>query len=86
LELDLGRSVSVGITRLQEDITLGQSVAKYTMYGANDDAWRVLARGTTVGYAKLDRFAPVPVRRVKVVIEDGLAAPQPVVLKIFGVE
>ena len=84
LKLDLGTPSSVGITRLQEDITQGQSVAKYTIFGATDDAWRELARGTTIGYTKLDRFAPTTVRRVKVVIEDAVAAPQPIVLNVFA--
>ena len=86
LELDLGTSALVGVTRLQEDITKGQSVAKYTIFGSADDAWRELARGTTVGYTKLDRFAPTTIRRVKVVIEDAVATPEPVALKVFAAE
>jgi alpha-L-fucosidase len=84
LELDFGRPAPVAITRLQEDIALGQSIAKYTIHGAYDDAWRVLARGTTVGHTKLDRFAPVPVRRVKVVIEDSLTAPRAIAVNVYA--
>jgi len=86
LELDLGTSALVGVTRLQEDITKGQSVAKYTIFGSTDNAWRELARGTTIGYTKLDRVAPTTIRRVKVVIEDAVATPEPVALKVFAAE
>src|SRR3954462_1430053 len=63
LEVDLGRTVTVAIARLEEDITRGQSVARYTLYGAGDGAWRVLSQRSTIGYAKLDRFEPESVRR-----------------------
>ena len=43
------------------------------MYGAADGDWRVLSRGTTIGYAKLDRFTPTVVRRVKLVVEDTVS-------------
>src|SRR5205823_13807363 len=48
-ELDLGRTVTVGVSRLEEDITGGQCVARYAVLGAQADgaAWRELARGTT---------------------------------------
>jgi alpha-L-fucosidase len=86
LELDVGKPVSVNIVRMQEDITRGQSVSRYSIYGASDDSWRVLSRGTTIGYAKLDRFSPVSVRRVKLVIEDSLISPEPPVVKLYGLE
>jgi alpha-L-fucosidase len=86
LELDLGKAIPVSIARLQEEIAHGQSVAKYTLYGASDDAWRVLSRGTTIGYTKLDRFAPTPVRRIKVVIDDAMATPEPITLGVYGPE
>jgi len=86
LELEFGRATPIGITRLQEDIALGQSVAKYTVYGASDDAWRPLARGTTIGYSKLDRFATVSVQRLKVVIEDSLTAPSRLTVKAYAAE
>jgi alpha-L-fucosidase len=86
LEIDLGRPTPVSIARLEEEIAHGQSVAKYTVYGATDDAWRVLSRGTTIGYTKLDRFTPSPVRRVKVAIDDAMAAPEPITVGLYGTE
>ncbi len=75
-ELDLGPTVSVGIVRLEEDIARGQLVARYAVQGTVEGTWRELARGSTVGYRKLDRFEPVLVRKVRLVVEDAVAAYQ----------
>jgi alpha-L-fucosidase len=84
VELDLGRTVTIGIARLEEDITRGQSVARYTLYGAVDRDWQVLSRGSTIGYAKLDRFEPVTVRRVRLAIDDAAGTPQGITIKLYN--
>ena len=84
VELDLGRPVTIGIARLAEDISRGQSVAQYTLSGAVDRDWRVLSRGSTIGYAKLDRFEPVSIRRVRIAIEDAGEARPEIDIKLYG--
>jgi len=84
LELELARAASVGIARLSEPIERGQRVARYTLYGADAGDWTVLSRGTTIGYAKLDRLTPTTVRRVRLVIEDAVSAPERVQVKLFA--
>jgi alpha-L-fucosidase len=76
-ELDLGRTATVGISRLEEDIARGQCVARYAVLGTESDrgSWRELARGTTVGHRKLDRFAPATVRKVRIEVQDAVAPP-----------
>jgi alpha-L-fucosidase len=83
LDLDLGAPTGVGVARLEEDIAHGQSVARYTLSGAVGDDWRVLSRGTTIGYTKLDVFPAAPVRRVRLTIDDSLATPEQVVLRLY---
>ncbi len=85
-EVDLGRTVAVGIADLREDITRGQAVARYSLEGTDGGAWQALARGTTIGYRKLDRFTPVRVRRVRLVIEDAVAPPLPVRIGLHAAE
>ncbi len=82
-EVDLGRTMTVGIARLEEDIGRGQCVARYALHGIVHGDWRELARGTTVGYRKLDRFQPTPVRNVRLTIEDSVGAPRPVRLGLY---
>ncbi len=84
-EVDLGRTVNAAIVRLAEDIANGQAVAHYTVSGADETGdWRVLSSGTTIGYARIDRFQPTLVRRLKVTIDDAAATPDPVSVTVFA--
>ena len=83
--LDLGRPVTAGMIRLEEPIANGQAIARYVVEGSDAAGWRVLSRGTTIGYARLDRLAPgAPVRRVRVTIEEAVAAPDPIAIELFA--
>lgn len=84
LEIDLGRTVAVGVADLREDVERGQLIARYRLEGSDGGAWQTLARGTTVGFRKLDRFEPVAVRRVRLTIEDAVDPPRPVRLGLFA--
>jgi alpha-L-fucosidase len=83
-EIDLGRNVTIGIADLREDIEHGQMVAHYTLEGAGDDGeFKPMSTGTTIGCKKLDRFSPVAVRRVRLTIDDAVAAPRPVEIRLY---
>jgi alpha-L-fucosidase len=69
--------------RLEEDITHGQVVARYSVSGSDGDGWRVLSRGTTIGYARLDRIEPAAVRRLRITVEDAVGVPQPLRIRAF---
>jgi alpha-L-fucosidase len=84
VQLDLARAVTVAVVRLEEDITRGQSVGRYTLYGAVDRDWRAISHGSTIGYTKLDRFEPVTVRRVRLAIEDAHGMPEDVTIKLYN--
>jgi len=83
-EMDLGREVTASIARLEEDITKGQMVARFTLSsGFDGGSWRVLATGTTIGYARIARFEPAAVRRVRLTIDDAAAPPEPVAIRFY---
>jgi alpha-L-fucosidase len=84
LEIDLGAAVAIGVARMEENITRGQRVARYTLWGESTGEWRVLSRGTTIGYTKLDRFPPTIARRLRLSIEETIAAPERVEVTPFG--
>jgi len=84
LEVDLGRAVPIAVARLEEDISRGQSVARYTLYGAVDRDWRMISQGSTIGYTKLDRFEPVTVRRVRLTIEGAAEMPHDITVKLYS--
>lgn len=75
-EIDLGREVSVGLARVEERIENGQNIARYRLEGRAGGTWRLLARGTTIGHCRLDRFAPAAIRRVRLTVEEALATPR----------
>ncbi|HSB52827.1 MAG TPA: alpha-L-fucosidase, partial [Gemmatimonadales bacterium] len=75
-EIDLGREVTAGLVSLQEEIATGQSIARYRLEGWAGGAWLPLSRGTTIGYRRLDRFAPTAISRVRLTVEEALAAPR----------
>lgn len=77
-ELGAGRDVTISLADLREDIERGQSVARYTLHGRIGATWRVLSRGTTIGYRKLDRFEPVSVSAVRLTIEEAMGEPGPI--------
>jgi alpha-L-fucosidase len=82
-EVDLGRAVTASSVRLEEDITRGQAVARYHVEGFDGREWRRLSAGTTIGYAKLDRVTPLAISRVRVTVEDAIAPPQGLVVRVF---
>jgi alpha-L-fucosidase len=83
-EVALSRPVSAGLIRLEENIAVGQMVARYRIEGMDDYAWRTIARGTTIGYAKVDRFDPPVFHRVRVTIEDAVAQPMPIRIRVYA--
>jgi len=80
----LGRSAVVGTARLAEDIARGQAVARYSLEGFSRGRWQPLARGTTIGYCKLDRFAPVEVDRLRVTVEDAVSTLETLRIAAYG--
>ena len=84
IEVDLRQPTSVGFVALSEPIERGQVVARYLVEGHDGSNWRTLARGTTIGYSKLDRFPAVSVQRVRLTIEDALAKPNGVRIRLYS--
>ncbi|HEU4631995.1 MAG TPA: alpha-L-fucosidase [Gemmatimonadaceae bacterium] len=84
LELELARVRPASVARLAEPIERGQAVARWALQGdAGDGAWRPLARGTTIGHARLVRFPRTPLRRVRLVVEEAVRAPEAVTLRLY---
>jgi alpha-L-fucosidase len=84
-EVVLRRPVTPTKVRLEEPIDLGQSVAAYSVHASEDDlTWRVCATGSTIGYARIDMPSSLSrVRRVRVMIEDAVAPPEPIRIQVF---
>ena len=75
IEIDLEEAKTFNVIELKEPIAYGQRVEAYRVEAWRDGAWETVARGTTIGYRKLDRPGTVTARRVRLVIESSRAAP-----------
>lgn len=84
VDVELGQRTPIEAVRISEDIARGQGVARYTVSGLSATGWKVLSHGTTIGYAKIDRFARTPVTRVRVEIEDALDTPQGLTIAVLA--
>ena len=84
VEVDLGSTKTIGIADFGEDVREGQVVSRYVLEGERDGSWLPLSKGTTIGFRKLDRFAPVAVRRVRLTIADAVDTPRPVRIALYA--
>ena len=82
--IDFGHLVDLSAIRLEEDIEKGQLVASHSvsLYTAAL-GWREVARGTTVGYARIHRIAPTRASRIRIVVNDSVDTPLPLAVKAY---
>ncbi|GMN25020.1 hypothetical protein TIFTF001_000772 [Ficus carica] len=77
LYLDLQESVSFNVLQIQEPIHMGQRIAEFRLeiLGDEDEKWKKVANGTTVGYQRLLRFPMVKSQFLRFVIVKSRADP-----------
>ena len=86
-EVELLRERPVALVDLREPIEHGQVVSRYTVEGMESSApgvWQVLARGTTIGYRKLDVFSPVDVRRLRITLRTIAPLAKPLQAAVYA--
>lgn len=84
MQMEFSQPQTFSAFRLGEQIAQGQSVARWSLHAMENDSWNVIARGTTIGYARMERIAPITARRVKLVIDEALETPREVSLALYG--
>ena len=76
LVLDLGRPVAFDVVRVREHLPLGQRVDAFAIDVWQDDAWREIAQGTSIGNQRLVRLAaPVTSSKVRLRLTTAAACP-----------
>ncbi|HEX9484515.1 MAG TPA: alpha-L-fucosidase [Gemmatimonadaceae bacterium] len=85
-QLELRRVRTISSIRLEEAITRGQKVARYAVYGSTRGAgdWKLLSRGTTIGYARIDRFEPASVKSLRVEFDVAGESAEPIIVRAFA--
>jgi alpha-L-fucosidase len=84
LVADLPERRPIGIIDLAEPIASGQRVAGYVVEAATPTGWREIARGTTIGYRRLHRVAPITARAIRVRVDQSVAPLEPLSLRLFA--
>lgn len=81
LEIDLQQPTTFNVAMVQEHIAEGQRVERYRIEAFDGHDWKIIARGTTIGYKKLDRFEAITATKARLVISSSLATP---LIQAFG--
>ncbi len=81
IEFQLPKKQTFDRLMLQENIRVGQRIEAFHLEAWSDNAWKIIARGTTVGYKRLLRFPAVTSRKVRLVIDSSRTSPT---LSSFG--
>jgi alpha-L-fucosidase len=71
IEFESPAPVSFNVLQLQEDITKGQRIEKFSLQYFQDGKWTEIFSGTTVGYKRLLSFKPVTSGKIRLVIESS---------------
>lgn len=76
LSLDLKGKQKVNYYILQEDITLGERIRAYRVEARTGGKWVTVAKGTSVGHKRIERFDPVEATAFRVVVEQCTDSPR----------
>ena len=76
LSLDLKGKQKANYYILQEDITLGERIRAYRVEARTGGKWVTVAKGTSVGHKRIERFDPVEATAFRVVVEQCTDTPQ----------
>ena len=79
--IDLERKVTFDRIMIQEDIRWGQRISEFKVFVHKDDNWATVYEGTTIGFKRLIRLAPVETSMVKLKIT---ASNNPPAISNFG--
>jgi alpha-L-fucosidase len=80
VDLDLGKPTVIDHVVTMEDIAQGERVREYVIKGKVAGEWKELCRGTAIGHKRIDRFAPVEVTKVRLIV--GKSEGGPVIRKL----
>jgi alpha-L-fucosidase len=75
IEFTLQKPATFDVAMLQENITVGQRIEKFSIEYLDNGKWTALTEGTTVGYKRLLRFKPVTSEKVRVTINSSRLNP-----------
>ena len=75
VELELPQPAEIRYILIQEYIKLGQRIKEFEVEAWENNAWRLVASGTTVGYKRILAFDPVSTEKIRIRIKGSRACP-----------
>lgn len=74
--ISFDKPVSINRVLMQEDISNGERVLKYSLKGKKNKEWIDLSAGSCIGHKHIDRFEPQTIDAIKLVVTESKADPQ----------
>lgn len=75
VELSFAQPTEINYVLLQEYIKLGQRVKTFAIEVWDNNAWRLVSAGTTIGYKRIVKLSSVTTTKIRVTIVDAKACP-----------
>lgn len=75
LEVRLRGEAAINYIMIQEYIRLGQRISAFDVEYWEDNEWRPLTSGTTIGYKRILKLSPVTTDRIRINIRESKACP-----------
>ena len=75
IELQFENQITFNVVQLQEPVSFGQRVSKYSIQAFVHGEWHVLKVGSTIGYKKLDFLGKTVASKVRLVILNAKSFP-----------
>lgn len=75
LEIEFDKPKELKYILLQEYIPLGQRVKGFTIEAWQDDAWKEVGYGTTIGYKRIVKIDPIRTNKIQINITNSKACP-----------
>lgn len=85
LELNFTKRQYVNCCILQEDISQGERIIQYRIEAKVNGKWKKICEGTSIGHKRIERFQPIEVTALRIVVIDSKATPQIINFSAYNV-
>ncbi len=86
INLKLDGTKKVNHIVIQEDITKGERIRKYTIQALVSGSWKTVCNGQTVGHKRIQQFDDVECSKMRLIVDETIAEPQIRVFAAFNAE
>jgi alpha-L-fucosidase len=84
LDLVFDEEVTCDKIRLQEPISMGQRIRRFSIETWTGKGWQSISQQTTIGYQRIVRFPTIRTQRLRIRIEDARAEPLLSTITVYG--